>query len=85
MEMQRFGDHDILLTFREAADLLRVSRATMYRLISSGHLVGHKVGRGWRFYKADVHSVVARAGVEYQLSGDPAAVIVDEAAGGQPS
>ncbi len=59
MEMERFGDRDVLLTFQEAAQLLRVSRATLYRLLESGRLVGHKVGRGWRFYKTDIHSFVA--------------------------
>ena len=59
MEIERFGDRDILLTFQEAAQILRVSRATLYRLLGSGQLIGHKVGRGWRFYKADIHSFVA--------------------------
>ena len=59
MDIERFAEHDILLTFQEAAELLRVSRATMYRLLASGQLVGHKVGRGWRFYKTDVHTFVA--------------------------
>jgi len=64
MTIERFGDHDILLTFQEAADLLRVSRATMYRLLASGQLVGHKVGRGWRFYKADVHNFISQGHTE---------------------
>lgn len=59
MEIERFGDRDILLTFQEAAQILRVSRATLYRLLGSGQLVGHKVGRNWRFYKADIHAFVA--------------------------
>ena len=59
MEIERFGDRDILLTFQEAAQILRVSRATLYRLLGSGQLVGHKVGRGWRFYKTDIHAFVA--------------------------
>lgn len=59
MEIDRFGERDILLTFQEAAELLRVSRATMYRLLDSGRLVGHKVGRGWRFYKTDLHAFVS--------------------------
>ena len=58
MSIERIGEQDILLTFQEAADMLRVSRATMYRLLAAGELVGHKVGRSWRFYKADVHKFV---------------------------
>jgi excisionase family DNA binding protein len=63
MEIERFGDRDILLTFQEAAHILRVSRATLYRLLGSGQLVGHKVGRGWRFYKTDIHAFVAAQSV----------------------
>ncbi len=58
MEIERFGDRDILLTFQEAAAMLRVSRATMYRLIAARQLTGHKVGRSWRFYKTEVHNFV---------------------------
>ena len=59
MQQERFNEQDILLTFQQAAELLRVSRATMYRLLDSGQLVGHKVGRAWRFYKKDLHAFVA--------------------------
>ena len=65
MEIEYVRDQDVLLTFEEAAALLRVSRATMYRLLESGRLVGHKVGRGWRFYRTDLHSfVTASPGLE---------------------
>jgi excisionase family DNA binding protein len=60
MRIDHLAERDILLTFQEAADLLRVSRATLYRLLASDQLVGHKVGRGWRFYKADLHQFIAR-------------------------
>ena len=60
MQQERFNDQDVLLTFEEAAELLRVSRATMYRLLNSGQLVGHKVGRTWRFYKKELHAFVLR-------------------------
>ena len=59
MALERFNEQDILLTFQEAAELLRVSRATMYRLLASGQIVGHKVGRAWRFYKRDIHAFVS--------------------------
>jgi len=49
----------VLLTFREAMDFLRVSRSTLYRLMWSGQLQGHKVGSTWRFYEADLLAAVA--------------------------
>lgn len=64
MHNDHVNEHDILLTFAEAAALLRVSRATLYRLLAAQQLTGHKVGRGWRFYKTDLHRFIAgqRAG-----------------------
>ena len=59
MQRERFNEQDVLLTFQEAAELLRVSRATMYRWLNSGQLVGHKVGKHWRFYKRDLHAFVS--------------------------
>lgn len=49
----------MLLTFKEAMDFLRVSRSTIYRLMWSGHLRGHKVGSTWRFYAEDLLAAVA--------------------------
>lgn len=49
----------ILLTFKEAMDFLRVSRSTLYRLMWSGQLRGHKVGSTWRFYESDLLAAVA--------------------------
>lgn len=40
-----------ILTVNEAAALMRVSRATVYRLVTRGELPGRKVGRVWRFSK----------------------------------
>ena len=57
---------DTLLTFKEAMSFLRVSRSTLYRLMWSGQLCGHKVGSTWRFYKDDLRSVVASAPLSQQ-------------------
>jgi excisionase family DNA binding protein len=38
---------------------LRVSRSTLYRLMWSGQLTGHKVGSTWRFYREDLRACVA--------------------------
>lgn len=51
---------DELLTFKEAMTYLRVSRSTLYRLMWSGVLVGHKVGSTWRFYRPDLRACVGR-------------------------
>lgn len=53
-------EEDILLTFKEAMSYLRVSRSTLYRLMWSGQLTGHKVGSTWRFYREDLRACVGR-------------------------
>jgi len=59
MVVQMIHD-DILLTFKEAMGYLRVSRSTLYRLMWSGQLTGHKVGSTWRFYREDLRACVDR-------------------------
>jgi len=61
--LDHIAQEDTLLTFKEAMSFLRVSRSTLYRLMWSGQLRGHKVGSTWRFYKQDLRSVVASAPV----------------------
>ncbi|HXR64681.1 MAG TPA: helix-turn-helix domain-containing protein [Ktedonobacteraceae bacterium] len=70
MAMQVIQD-DILLTFKEAMGYLRVSRSTLYRLMWSGQLTGHKVGSTWRFYREDLRACVGR---EVSMSVAPAGV-----------
>lgn len=43
-----------LLSLPEVADLLKVSRITLYRLIAQGRISVHKVGRRLRIQKKDV-------------------------------
>ena len=59
MVMQVIQD-DVLLTFKEAMTYLRVSRSTLYRLMWSGQLTGHKVGSTWRFYREDLRACICR-------------------------
>ena len=49
---------ETLLTFKEAMKYLRVSRSTLLRLMTSGQLIGHKLGGTWRFYASDLQSAV---------------------------
>lgn len=60
MAMQVIQQEDVLLTFKEAMGYLRVSRSTLYRLMWSGQLTGHKVGSTWRFYREDLRACVGR-------------------------
>jgi excisionase family DNA binding protein len=43
-----------LLTVNEVADLLRVSRMTVYRLIKEGEIAALRVGRSYRLREDDV-------------------------------
>ena len=52
---------EIALNVDEVAELLRVSRHTVYRLAQRGDLPGRKIGRIWRF---------SRSGVEQYLFGN---------------
>jgi excisionase family DNA binding protein len=70
MVVQMIQD-DVLLTFKEAMEYLRVSRSTLYRLMWSGQLTGHKVGSTWRFYREDLRACVGR---EISLVGAQAGI-----------
>src|SRR6266581_6928350 len=59
MVVQMIQD-DTLLTFKEAMSYLRVSRSTLYRLMWSGQITGHKIGSTWRFYREDLRACVGR-------------------------
>lgn len=43
-----------LMTLREVAGYLRLSKDTVYRMASTGKLPASKVGSQWRFRKTDV-------------------------------
>ena len=48
----------VVLTADEAAELLRVSTRTILALARDGSLPGEKVGRAWRFLRADLLNYV---------------------------
>lgn len=55
---------DTLLDFKDVMRYLKVSRSTVNRLITSGALVGNKVGYQWRFKRRDVDACVQRQSIE---------------------
>lgn len=71
MVVQMITD-DTLLTFKEAMSYLRVSRSTLYRLMWSKQLTGHKVGSTWRFYRDDLRACVSTGMPEPTISALPA-------------
>ena len=50
------GDDDELLTVEDAARLLKVTTKLVRREAAEGRLVGFKIGREWRFRRADVRA-----------------------------
>lgn len=48
-----------LFTVRQVQDLLQVDRITIYRMLSSGRLVGVKIGGQWRFREQDIRHLLA--------------------------
>jgi len=49
-----------LLTVNEVADLLRVSRMTVYRLIKEGQMPALRVGRSYRLREDDVDDYLSK-------------------------
>jgi excisionase family DNA binding protein len=52
------------VTAREVAQLMRVSKMTVYRLIHQGHLPAVRVGRGYRMREEDVHRYLMSSIIE---------------------
>jgi putative molybdopterin biosynthesis protein len=49
-----------LLTVKEVTKILKISEATLYRLIRSGELRAWKVGKLLRFKKEDLNNVMKK-------------------------
>jgi len=49
---------DEILTVREVADYLKLSRTTVWRWCNRGRLPAFKVGRGWRIHREEVEKIV---------------------------
>jgi excisionase family DNA binding protein len=47
-----------LLTLKQVAEWLQISDRTVHRLIAEGKLQGLKVGRQWRFEKAEIERYI---------------------------
>jgi len=51
---------DEILTVREVAEYLKLSRTTVWRWCNEGKIQAFKVGRGWRIHRSEVERIVGR-------------------------
>ena len=61
------GDH--LLTLREAAEVLRLSRRTVREYVWRGEIEGRIIGGRWRFRRADLDAFFAKASRSWDFKG----------------
>ena len=52
----------------ETADYLRVSNQTVYNMIKDGRIKAYKVGREWKFLRADIMAYLESASSDRLLS-----------------
>lgn len=65
---------DNALNAQDVADILQVSRNTVYNLVKTGELSSYMVGRKMRFTLADVDAYIARShGAQFNAEGEEAA------------
>jgi excisionase family DNA binding protein len=50
-----------LLTAKQAQELLKVDRTTIYRMLKDGRLNGVKVGHQWRFFESEIKDLLTGA------------------------
>ena len=60
---------DRLLTLREAADVLHLSRRTVREYVQRGEIEGRVIGGRWRFRRADLDAFFANAPRNWDFAG----------------
>jgi len=64
-----------LVDMKEAAQLLKTTRPTLYRWLRAGKVRGMKVGRQWRFYREDLERFLAGQAPRVDLPADMSPLI----------
>jgi excisionase family DNA binding protein len=54
------GVMDEILTVREVAEYLKLSRTTIWRWVKEGKLQAFKVGRSWRVHRSELERITGR-------------------------
>lgn len=49
------------LSIDELADYLKTPKSTLYKMLSSGRLLGHKIGRNYRFDRDEIDKLVKQS------------------------
>lgn len=73
-----------IMTAQEAATYLRVSLSTLRRRARAGDIPGAKVGRRWRFCKADLDRWLSEGGDRYEELVDQGLLEATEEALAEP-
>ncbi len=61
-----FEQHDDILTTKEVCSILKIEKATLYKLINQGELIAFRSGKGWRIPKPALNNYVSEgSGVEF--------------------
>jgi excisionase family DNA binding protein len=68
-----------LLTTHQVVELLRVDRTTVYRLVAGGHLPAIRVGKQWRFARAEVDALLGKKAAAGEPLAPPAEVRTTDA------
>lgn len=56
-----FDEYDDLLTVREACDILKIGRNSLYKLLSSGKIKAYRNGNRWYILKENVIDYMRKA------------------------
>jgi excisionase family DNA binding protein len=49
---------EYILTIKELSEYLRLSQTTVWKYANEGKIPGFRIGRGWRFYKNKIDSLL---------------------------
>ena len=63
-------NNDEYLDFDQAVSFLKTTPSTLYKWLQSGKIPGHKLGRQWRFLKAELDTHVSGHGSKNNIQKD---------------
>jgi excisionase family DNA binding protein len=59
-----------VFTIDELATYLKVSKSTLYKLLTEGKVPGHKIGRHWRFSKVSIDGWLQESSKVKNVNGE---------------